>query len=762
MIRAILPLAGLVLALGLLGLAPIESKTHTAAAPDWRFQPVDTSAVLGSPDPLPMRTERAYPNLKFRRPLEVQPAPDGSKRLVVIDQEGQIFWFEDRPDVAEKSVFLDLEDKITRRGNEEGLLGLAFHPKFRDQDNGKFYVYYSRATDGNPPQESVLSEFRTRPGQPDQADPDSERVLMTIDQPFNNHNGGSIIFGNDGYLYIALGDGGSAHDPFENGQNASTLLGSILRIDVDSRTGKLEYGIPEDNPFVKPGPGVPENARGEIYALGVRNIWRITVDPQTGAMWAGDVGQDRYEEVNRIVAGGNYGWNILEGTADFEPDAPRASEHLIPPVIEYFHNMGRSITGGVVSRGKRLANYDGWYFYGDFISGNLWALKTQDRPETSASALTGAYRNPEVLENRLLARTNLQIAGFGTSTDGDVLLGAFDGYLHRLIERDIDREAIAAAFPTKLSETGLFASVPEHKPVAGAVPYDVNVPLWSDDAPKLRFLMLPEANSVTFSEDSFYKFPEGTVFVKTFLKPGLNDQGSSPQRLETRLMVHSPEGWVGYTYIWNDEQTEALLAPDGGEQRTLQVATDDGEKELTWHFPSRADCISCHTPTSGFVLGFETRQLNRGYEGMGENQLGLFAAAGIFNDKLPKSPGELPAHPDWKAGEATAEELALAYLDANCAMCHVRGGLAGGPMDFRRSETAKKMPFVGEKPRQGELGPQGTLLVRPGDPERSEVLNRMKQRGTRQMPPLATDWVDDLAVERFKAWIESIQPAASE
>jgi glucose/arabinose dehydrogenase len=268
-------------------------------------------------------------------------------------------------------VFLDIRDKVAYndKTNEEGFLGLAFHPKFRE--NGEFFVYY---TNKAPKHQNVIARYRVSKDDPSKADPASEEILLVLDKPFWNHDGGTLAFGPDGYLYIAVGDGGLANDPFGNGQKLSTLLGKILRIDVDRKDEGLAYAVPKDNPFVG-----RSGARPEIWAYGLRNVWRLAFDPKTGLLWAGDVGQDVWEEIDLIEKGGNYGWNVREATHPFvakggKPSNAKKPAGMIDPIFEYHHDVGKSITGGSVYRGKKIPELVGAYLYADYVSGKLWAL----------------------------------------------------------------------------------------------------------------------------------------------------------------------------------------------------------------------------------------------------------------------------------------------------------------------------------------------------------------------------------------------------
>jgi glucose/arabinose dehydrogenase len=306
------------------------------------------------------------------RPILVTHAGDGSNRVFIPTQQGVVYVLPNDQQATKADVFLDIEDRVSYddKTNEEGLLGLAFHPRFRE--NRQFFVYY---TNKHKPHQNVIARYRPSDSDLAKADPGSEEILLVLEKPFWNHDGGTIAFGPDGYLYIAVGDGGLANDPFGNGQKLSTLLGKILRIDVDRKEGDRAYSIPADNPFVG-----RKNARGEIWAYGLRNVWRFAFDPKTGLLWAGDVGQDTWEEIDLVVKGGNYGWNVREGfhplvkkggTAPARDTKPAG---MIDPIWEYHHDVGKSITGGLVYRGSDVPALVGAYLYADYVSGELWAL----------------------------------------------------------------------------------------------------------------------------------------------------------------------------------------------------------------------------------------------------------------------------------------------------------------------------------------------------------------------------------------------------
>ncbi len=348
--------------------------------------------------------KEVFPDITFNRPLDIQNAGDKSGRLFIVEQPGRIYVLQDE-DAKEKELFLDIEKLVNDSGNEQGLLGLAFHPEF--EQNGYFFINY---TDNKG---TVISRFKVN-GNPNKADSSSELKILEFSQPYTNHNGGGMAFGPDGYLYIAIGDGGNGGDPHGNGQNLQTLLGSILRIDVDNQDSGLNYAIPKDNPFIDNKDGFRE----EIYAFGLCNPWRFSFDSKNGDLWAADVGQNAVEEINLIEKGKNYGWNIMEGTKEYSPNQNVNPNTLEPPIYEYLHPLGRSITGGYVYRGQEFPELLGAYIYGDFISGIIWALEYEGGTESV---------------NTILSETNLRISSFGISETKELYLASFDGKIYQLI-----------------------------------------------------------------------------------------------------------------------------------------------------------------------------------------------------------------------------------------------------------------------------------------------------------------------------------------
>ncbi len=357
--------------------------------------------------------ERAFPNLEFERPVGLMFPPDGTNRIAVITQFGSVFIFPNDPSVTAASEALDIHKLVVKDGtNEEGLLGLAFHPRFRE--NRQFFLYYTKRDHIN-----VVARFTMSANEANRADAASEEEILRLPAGTGNHNGGTIVFGPDGCLYIAVGDGGPVGDPNGNAQNTATMLGKILRIDVDHTEPGLNYAIPKDNPFVnRPG------ACREIWALGLRNVWRMAFDRRTDRLWAADVGEDTWEEIDVIQRGGNYGWNIKEGFRKFSmkgvsPATARAGEELIDPVFAYNHTVGNCIVGGCVYRGTKIPELVGAYLFADYVTGQVYALSYDENSGQAVSV-------------RRIGPAAMPVFSFGEDEAGDVYFTTAQGIINRV------------------------------------------------------------------------------------------------------------------------------------------------------------------------------------------------------------------------------------------------------------------------------------------------------------------------------------------
>ena len=671
----------------------------------------------GVPQPSSLTPVVAFPNLAFDRPLFLTFAPDASDRLFVVEQAGRIHVLPNDPSVTATQVFLDIRGRVNA-GGEEGLLGLAFHPDY--SANGFFYVYYSVAS----PRRIRLSRFQVS-ADPDLADASSETIFLELDQPFSNHNGGMLAFGPDRMLYIASGDGGSGGDPQNNAQNLTNLLGKILRIDPAGT-------VPPDNPFVGQGGGV----RPEIWAYGLRNPWRFSFDRNTGDLWLGDVGQNEFEEVDIIVKGGNYGWRLFEGDQEFNNPTNEPPSSFNAPVLAYPHSEGRSVTGGYVYRGTALPSILGAYIYGDFTSDRIWAL---------------VYDGNQVISNTEVASVQSP-SSFGEDAQGELYVCSFGGRIYRFEESGGGQGE--GTFPEWLSDTGLFTDTANLVASPGVIEYDVNSPLWSDGALKRRWIAVPGIATIGFQAVGSWDFPSGTVIVKHFqldVAPGVT------QRLETRVLINHDTGWQGYTYRWNIAQTDAQLLV-GAETATFVVedpAAPGGQRDQTWYFPSRTDCLSCHTTAAGRVLGVRTYQLNRDfpYSATVDNQLRAWNHIRLFDLDIGDHTayGRLPEPLDMM--EVTRER-ARSYLHVNCAQCHLPGGPTPVDLDFRFETPTAQMNAVNSPSTTGLSNVPGSVRIDPGAKETSVVWELMRRLDAARMPPFGSSLVDEEAVDLIGAWID--------
>jgi uncharacterized repeat protein (TIGR03806 family) len=719
-----------------------DGKTDKPVGLDKRI-PWTTSKVKGSPEPpAPFRTAVAFPKLRFNEPLDMTYLP-GTNRLGIAERHGKVFTCS-----AEKAdLLLDLGGKT--------IYAITFHPQFAK--NGYLYVTWIPDESKETPTGSRVSRYTVK-GDPPQADPKSEKVILQW--PNGGHNGGCLKFGPDGYLYIGTGDGSGIADELHTGQDISDLLASILRIDVDGAEPGKGYAVPKDNPFV----GV-KGARPEIWAYGIRQPWKFSFDRKLGHLWCGEVGQDLWESVYRIEKGGNYGWSVLEGSHPFRPERKKGPTPFLKPIVEHPHSDFRSLTGGYVYRGNRLKELEGAYLYGDFDTGRIWGFR---------------YDGKTVSDHRELTKTTLRIVSFGEDKDGEVyFLDFVGGQIHHLVPNP--KRTVTSDFPTKLSATGLFTSTKEHQPAPGLIPYSVNAQLWSDGALKDRFLAIPgngkiEYNAITYPQPApgappGWRFPDGTVVVKTFALETEPGNPRSRRRLETRLLHYEAivgtdeygEGyWRGYTYLWNDEQTDAFLADASGLDRTYTIKdpkAPGGERKQVWHFPSRNECVLCHTQPAKFVLGVNTLQMNKEHDyggGRVANQLRTLEHIGLFAKPMGAEPEKQPRLVDYEDEKQPLDQRARSYLHANCAHCHMKWG--GGNAEFQLLTTLplKETGTLSMKVVHGDFGIKDPRLIAPGEPERSVALRRMQIIGLGRMPHVASNVVDEKAVKLIRDWIQSL------
>jgi len=744
-VRSLLPAA----IIGLVVISALLPSNRTTARPDAvrKASGIDkrelwsTSQVKGSPEPPdPYRVERVYPKLKFNEALEIAAVP-GRKAWGIAERPGKIYLIDAASRGPEKKLVLDVQHTV---------YGLAFHPKFAE--NG--FIFLSEVPDGAKEKSDGSRVVRYTVDRTTlTADRKSAKKIITW--PNGGHNGGCLRFGPDGMLYLATGDSSGIADSLQTGQNLEVISGKILRLDVDKVPPNYGCSIPPDNPFA-----TKEGVRPEIWAYGVRQCWKFSFDAANGDLWAGEVGQDLWDMVLKIEKGGNYGWSVNEGTHPFRPERKRGPSPILKPVVEHSHADFRSVTGGFVYRGQRLPELAGRYIYGDYDTGRIWTFK-YDANEKKAT------------EHRQLADTTLRIVAWGQDAEGEIVaLDFIDGGIYRLVKAP---PAAASNFPRKLSETGVFASTKDHVPAKALIPYSVNSELWSDGAVKERFLGLPgnskiEYETVTYPQPApgsvpGWRFPDGTVLVKTF---ALETEPGKKRRLETRLLVaeriggteeYGDQVWSGYTYIWNDDQTDAELADRQGVDREFTIKTAAGERKQKWHFPSRAECTMCHTVTAKYALGVNTAQMNKDhdYGGVVANQLSTLEHLGIFDRKLPKPVEQLDKLVNPRDESADLDKRARSYLQANCSHCHRKWG--GGNAEFQLLHTLPlaETGTIGVKPGQGAFDLKDPKLLVPGDPDRSMIYHRMTRLGLGRMPHIASSVVDEQAVALIRSWIKGIK-----
>ena len=763
--KPLLVAAALVVGLALLGWdTEAGQKSERKAFGLDKRVPWTTSNVKGSPEPPPpYRTEPAFPKLpKFEEPLDLTYAP-GTNRLFVAERWGKIWSFVNKKDVDKADLALEFKGAKDSKGEpmKQVIYSITLHPKFKD--NG--YIYVTWIPDGEKeglPKGSRVSRFTVK-GEPPVIDRATEKIIF--EWPNGGHNGGCIKFGPDGMLYIVTGDGSGIADQNNIGQDLSSIHAKLLRIDVDHPAEGKSYAIPKDNPFVD-----TKGARPEVYAYGLRQLWRFSFDRKTGDLWGGEVGQDLWEMIYKVEKGGNYGWSVMEGTHEFRPERKKGPTPILAPVVEHGHEAFRSITGGFVYHGKRLPELEGDYIYGDFDTGRIWTYGT--RP------LAGPKSEVKyVVHHREIARTTYRIVSWGEDAAGEIYFLDFTGGgIHQLVKAPPAEPQ--AAFPRKLSEPGICASTKDHKVAPGVIAYVVNAQLWGDHAVKERFLAIPGDGQIGFDEITYpqpspgappgWRFPDGTVLVKTFSMDMERGNPQTRKRLETRLLhfqqfpgtqEYGDQYWRGYTYVWNDEQTDAELLDEKGLDRKLAIKVDGKLVEQNYRFPSRAECTLCHTNAAKFALGVSTMQMNRDhdYGGVIANQLATLEHIGLFTKKLPEPPVKLAKLADFNDASLPIDVRARSYLHSNCAHCHMKWG--GGNAEFKLLSTisVKDMDLVNVKAVHGNFGLKGAKLIVPGHPEQSVIHYRMALTGLGRMPHIGSRVVDAQAVQIVGDWIRQLE-----
>jgi putative heme-binding domain-containing protein len=743
--------------------------------------PWTTSRLTGSPEPPPpYKIVRAFPKLTFKNPLLLTNAP-GTERLFIGEQAGKLYSFPNDPEVAKADLLLDLTTEIHSwdpQGKVKGVeavYALTFHAQFAK--NRYCYVCYVLNSKNSGEQlldGSRVSRFTVSKTDPPRIDPKSEQILITW--LAGGHNGCDLKFGKDGFLYISTGDGADPNPPdrLDTGQDLSDLLSSILRIDVDHPDKDKPYSIPPDNPFIKmPG------ARPEIWAYGFRNPWRMSFDRVTGDLWVGDVGWELWEMIDRVQRGGNYGWSVMEGRQTVRPEAKRGPTPILPPTLDFPHTEAASITGGYVYRGKKLKDLIGAYICGDWVTRKLWGTR---------------FDGDRIVWHKELAQGTQRVVAFCEDNAGEIYFVNYDdpgGTIHQIEPNEASKQWLPN-FPTKLSATGLFASVKDQQPAPGVLPFSINAEQWADFATASRYVAVPGTEKIRVYDNpieipgGFYSgmvfFPKDGVLAKTISLEMERGKSLTRKRLETQILHNDGTNWHGYSYQWNDEQTDATLVPGAGVNRTLDVIdaqAPGGKRKQTWHFHSRAECMTCHNPWAGNGLAFTIPQINRDhdYSGVVDNQVRTFQHIGLIEmlhrengqDKpvgqtllsdqtrvSGQSAAPLPKLVDPYDAKADLNHRARSYLQVNCAHCHQLGAGGTADIEMRYNIPIEQTKTLEIRPAQGTFEIHGAHILSPGDPYRSVLYYRMSKLGAGRMPHIGSEIVDDKGVRLIHDWIRQL------
>lgn len=720
------------------GFAWQSSTAATAARHPW------TDSRLGySPEPpLPLEAVPAFSQLKFQDPMHVRWQPD-LQRYFVCELRGRIFSFPHDDNVASADLAVDLKQELKsfdpeRSNGVQDVYSIAFDPNF--SSNRHIYVMMVMSsklgeplTDG-----SRVSRFTLTTDSPPRIDVSSE--LPLISWLAGGHNGCDLAFDNSGCLLISTGDATdpSPPDGLQTGQNLTDLLSCILRIDVRNAVPGQPYRIPPDNPFIN-----HLDAKPEIWAFGFRNPWRMSVDRPTGRIHAGDVGWEKWEMVHEIFSGGNYGWSVLEGPERIQPQLPEGPGPVRAPLAALPHSEAASVTGGFVCRSEKLPELANQYLFGDWVTGRIWTLP-----------LEGAA-SPQ-----LVASTPLRIIAFSPDRDGlPLVVSHFAGTTLYRLQPTADlaaRQAAAAAFPRQLSQTGLFSNTADHVWNTGVRQFEIQHPAWHDGATARRAIALPQlAQAVVYPSpqplediamfNSRLHYPAGTVLAKTLELDG--------RRLETQILQFDGRLWQAFSYLWNDTQTDAELAPAGGVEFPIP-----GQAGRTWRVHSRTECFQCHNLWAETTLAFTPEQL---HSTTTENSHWLQLvhegyAAPQSSDGKPVAPESCVRRPLTNTTSASLADRARSWLHANCAHCHQQNAGSGVTLSLRSHDADADTGLFDVMPAKGSFGITDARIIAAGEPHKSALLYRVASTSVGRMPHIGSREVDFAGLALLTDWIAQL------
>ena len=734
--------------------------------------------------PTGVQVAEAFPAVNWESPIDAKPWPGQAGQLMVAEMDGRIFKLADNDATTTRTEVLNITDRVwylnwdvgAPTHKHGGIFSTAFHPQF-GQGAGKdyLYVYYvhhpvndspDALVDGSNPFYNRLARFTWNGTS---FTPASEQILLHLHDVAKGHEGGGLCFGNDGFLYLAFGDGGDeSSNAIDDVQKLNARARSgVFRMDVDMQGGAISrpirrqpaglgsysqnYYVPRSNPWAEAHENATASVLEEFYAIGLREPHRMSFDAASG-FWIGDVGASAWEEIDLMDAPGlNFQWNYKEGSADgfsTKPSPFIGTER--GPVHDYNHGVGNCIIGGHIYRGSLMPSLQGKYLFADNGTQNIYALEFD--PVTKAKIgvqqiATG--RAGGIWEG---------VSSFGIDSNGEPLLLQLGAGVNGAAQISRIKPAGPPGggtwqYPPLLSQTGVFTNLPDLTPAPFMIPFDVNMPLWSAGMHKQRWVIIPNdgvantaAERITYSETGAWQLPVGSVFVKHFARPD-ND---AP--LETRLLVRGTDGWGGVTYKWRADGSEADLLETGAEE-TLTV----NGQTFDYLYPSRAQCNMCHTPAAGPVLGFRTRQLNRNfsYPGGGTaNQIESLSVAGFIDPALTVDDlSNVLTSASHDEPSVADETWVRSYFDSNCSHCHQPGGSSRAHFDARLTTPLPNQAIVCGPIIDG-LGAPAPAVVKPGSLENSVLIQRMNTTDECcSMPPLAKGIVDDEAVARVADWI---------
>jgi len=694
--------------------------------------PWHDSRMTGSPEPpLPYLTEPVWERLPVKKPLEIKRVPGSPTRLAYLDHRqekngayGNLWMFDDSAGATKQIRTLSITNELA--------YGFCFHPKFKE--NGFVFTHGSgpRSGEGSKNKKCRVSRW-VMDRETFKVDPDSRTDILQWES--DGHDGGGVVFGLDGMLYITTGDGTSDSDDNVTGQRIDLLLAKLLRVNVDKPEGDRLYSIPPDNPFLD-----TPNARPETWALGFRNPWRLTCDEKTGHIWVGENGQDLWESAKLVEKGANYGWSVYEGSHPFYLERKLGPGKLRQPTVEHHHREARSLTGGVVYHGNVLPKLRGAYIYGDYSTGKVWAAR---------------HNGEELLWHREIADTPFQITGFGVDTRGNLLVIDETSGFHKFIPNPDAKKK--SNFPTNLSKTGLFKNTRNLTPHPALIPYSVNLPHWTDGAKAQHYIALAgDANTtIKFTGGRAWNLPEKSVLVQTLI---LEDK-----RIETRLLTRQQKEWIGYTYKWNDSQTDATLVGPDGEDLILKV----GDAPRQWRIPGRAECMMCHGRAAQYVLGLNEMQMNRehDYGDFKAHQFQVLDQLGVLkgskwadytgNGNAAKKKNRLVTADDITQD---LEPRVRSYWAANCAHCHVEAGGGNAQMKLDYRTALDKTGTIDVRPVHKDFGiGENARIITPGRPDHSVMLQRVVGAAEGRMPPVGSSTLDPQWVNLLVEWIRQVE-----